>query len=155
MTKYIAIDGMGGSGKSYISDLLATRLNAEVFHLDDYGDDFHPFIGLPKLLEIVKQSAAEIVIYEGVGVFDDKFNVLDPFKILVKSSDDIINERIYKRDILNPRYTKEEWMRIGKIWESAQNEYFNKSIDNKADLTIGNNGELDIDMIVSEIQKVL
>ena len=155
MTKYIAIDGIGGSGKSYISNLLATRLKAEVFHLDDYGDDFHPFIGILKLFEVIKQSTAEMVIYEGVGVFNDKFDALNPFKILVKSSDDNINERIYKRDILNPRYTKEEWIRIGKIWECAQGKYFNNTIDDKADLTIDNNGELDIDLIVSEIQKVL
>ena len=44
MTKYIAIDGRSGSGKSYLANLLAEQLDVKVFHLDDYGNDFEPFI---------------------------------------------------------------------------------------------------------------
>ncbi|NLJ97519.1 MAG: uridine kinase [Clostridiales bacterium] len=32
----IAIDGMCGSGKSYLADLLASRYESNVFHMDDY-----------------------------------------------------------------------------------------------------------------------
>lgn len=49
MTRYIAIDGKGGSGKTYLARLLAEKLQARLFHLDDYGDDYKPFIGIPTL----------------------------------------------------------------------------------------------------------
>lgn len=151
MTKYIAIDGMSGSGKTYLSNLLSKRLNAKVFHLDEYGDDFHPFVGLPKLLDKVKQAKAEIVIYEGVGVFGDKFNSLEPFRILVKANDDIKNKRIYDRDVLSPKHTKDEWVLIGEIWEDVEKEYFDNSLDNKADLIIKNNDKLNIDLVISKL----
>lgn len=35
-TSIIAIDGMCGSGKSYLADLLASRYECNVFHMDDY-----------------------------------------------------------------------------------------------------------------------
>lgn len=152
MTKYIAIDGMGGSGKTYLSNLLAQRLNAKVFHLDVYGDDFHPFIGLPKLLDKLKQVEAETVIYEGVGVFDIELTNFRPFRILVKSKDNIRSERLYNRDVLNPRHTKDEWASIGKIWEDAESKYFDDSLDNKADLIVENDNILDINLIISRLQ---
>jgi len=151
MTKYIAIDGMSGSGKTYLSDLLAQRLSAEVLHLDDYGNDFEPFIGLTKLFDKINQSKAKIIIYEGVGVFGDELNNLKPFRILVKSNDDIRNERLYNRDALSPKHTKDEWVLIGKIWEDVENKYFDNSLDNKADLIIENNNKLDIDFVISKL----
>ena len=83
MTRYIAIDGSGGSGKTYLSNKLADAMNAQVFHLDKYGSDFVPFVGLPVLRRLIGESTDEIVIYEGVGVFDKRFDDLNPFKIFV------------------------------------------------------------------------
>lgn len=153
MTRYIAIDGMGGSGKSYLSERLAVELNAELFHLDDYGDDFKPFIGLPELHDKIKQSKSETIIYEGVGVFNSNFDVFEPFKILVKASDDVRNQRMYSRDFLSTKHSKDEWIEIGKIWNVAECEYFNSSAFDKIDLTVLNDDEMDINFIVDFINK--
>ena len=99
MTRYIAIDGPGGSGKTYISDLLAARINATVFHLDDYGDDFKPFIGIPALVKDIQKSTEEIVIYEGVGVFDPRLDEFKATRIFISTSDRMRANRAAKRDV--------------------------------------------------------
>lgn len=42
-TKLIAIDGHGGAGKSYLADHLASRLSAQVIHIDDFGRPGRPY----------------------------------------------------------------------------------------------------------------
>lgn len=145
MTQYIAIDGRGGSGKTYFSEQLAKALNAPVFHLDKYGSDFVPFIGLPILKRIVEESAEDIVIYEGVGVFDDRFDELHPYKIFVDTPEQLRNQRLSSRDV--PRFdrTTDDWKLIGEIWSAAEGDYFAGEPSKKANIIVGSDGT-DIDV---------
>src|SRR5690349_13382661 len=115
MTRYIAIDGSGGSGKTYLSNKLADAMNAQVFHLDKYGSDFVPFVGLPVLRRLIGESTDEIVIYEGVGVFDKRFDDLNPFKIFVDTPEDIRARRVAGRDVPRGDRTLEDWKLITQI----------------------------------------
>ncbi len=149
MTKYIAIDGKGGSGKTYLAGLLAEKLHANVYHLDDYGNDYQPFVGLPKLREVVAEATGEVIIYEGVGVFDERFDTLQPFRILVQVPDDIRNEWATGRDVPRQDRSAEDWKNIWAIWNAVERAYFTEIVAKKADMIVGvQNGEFDIEEIV-------
>ena len=109
MSRYIAIDGRGGSGKTYLSNLLAKELDAAVFHLDECGNDYEPFIGIPKLIDAVAKAKNELVIFEGVGVFDERFDLFNPFRILVDIPDTIRKKRAEGRDVPSSDRSEEEW----------------------------------------------
>lgn len=151
MTKYIAIDGKGGSGKTYMSELLASRLQARLFHLDDYGDDYKPFIGIPTLRKLVAKATDDIVIYEGVGVFDDQFDDLRPFRIFVQVPEEIRKQRAEGRDVPRDDRTAEDWKEIWAIWDEAEPACFTESIIQKADMIVGTkDGNFDVDAIVTQ-----
>ena len=153
MTKYIAIDGKGGSGKTYMSELLASRLQARLFHLDDYGDDYKPFIGIPTLRKLVAKATDDIVIYEGVGVFDDQFDDLRPFRIFVQVPEEVRQQRAEGRDVPRDDRTAEDWKEIWRIWDKAEPEYFTDLIIQKADMVVDTaNGEVDVDTIVERFE---
>jgi len=150
MIKHIAIDGMSGSGKTFLSDLLSHRLNAKIFHLDDYGNDFEPFIGLAKLFDNINQSKAKIIIYEGVGVFDNRFDIFKPYRILVKIPESIRKEQMHNRDMSNEKHSVDDWAVIGKIWDKAEKEYFGKNINMNSALVVSTaDGDFDLDFIIS------
>lgn len=149
MTRYIAIDGKGGSGKTYLSELLARKLQARLFHLDDYGDDYKPFIGIPKLRQLVAEATDDIVIYEGVGVFDDRFDDLQPFRVFVQVPEDIRKERAEGRDVPRSDRTVEDWQEIWRIWDEAEPKHFTEATMQKADIIVGEeDGDFDVDAIV-------
>ena len=153
MTRYIAIDGKGGSGKTYVSGLLAEKLQARLFHLDDYGDDYRPFIGIPALRKLVAEATDDIVIYEGVGVFDDQFDDLQLFRIFVQVPEEIRKQRAEGRDVPRDDRTADDWEEIWRIWDKAEPEYFTDSIMQKADLVVGTeDGDFDIDAIVARFE---
>ena len=124
MTKYVAVDGRSGSGKTYFSLLLGEALQAPVVHLDDYGDDYRPFIGIPTLKEVLQRQKADIVIYEGVGVFDERLDEFHPFKICIDTPKSTRLQRLRDRDVPNESRSAEEWEKIEAIWHEAENEYF-------------------------------
>lgn len=143
---------MGGSGKTYLSELLAARLGAPVYHLDDHGDDYRPFIGLPKLRELVGAASEEVVIYEGVGVFDDAFDDLEQYRILVQVPDNVRRERATGRDLPRADRSAQDWQDIYDIWIVAEQEYFVPATIDKADLIVGTvDGQFDVDDILARI----
>ena len=151
MTRYIAIDGKGGSGKTYVSELLAGRLQARLFHLDDYGDDYKPFIGIPTLRKLVAEATDDIVIYEGVGVFDDQFDDLRPFRIFVQVPEEVRKQHAEGRDVPRGDRTTEDWGEIWRIWDKAELEYFTEATMQKADMIVGTkDGNFDVDTIVTQ-----
>lgn len=151
MTTYIAIDGSGGSGKTYLSEKLARTLNAQLFHLDKYGSDFVPFVGLPVLRRLVGEATADIVVYEGVGVFDDRFNDLKPFKIFVDTPEAIRASRVAGRDVPREDRTAEDWELITEVWTKAEQDYSMPDAKRKADLVVGSEtGDFDLELIIKE-----
>ncbi len=150
-TYYIAIDGKSGSGKTYLAKKLADKLQASVLHLDDYGNDYEPFIGIPKLKLILEKTTESIVIYEGVGVFDNRLAQFADFRILVEVPEDIRFNRVRNRDIPRDDRTKREWQKIGAIWEVSEGNYFTSELKKEADLVVGDDGEFYIEEIASEI----
>lgn len=151
--RYIAIEGRGGSGKTYLSELLANQLQCKVLHLDEYGNDFEPFVGIPSLLkEISKIENAEVVIYEGVGVFKDEFDYLNAFKIFVDTGDEVRKSRAESRDVPTDERSKEEWEKIYKIWSLAESEYFTEDIKTKAHYITDKDGEFGVDEIIERFE---
>lgn len=154
MTTYIAIDGSGGSGKTYLSEKLANETGAQLFHLDKYGSDFVPFIGLPVLRRLVDESTADIVIYEGVGVFDARFDDLEPYKIFVDTPEEIRASRVESRDVPREDRTPEDWKLITEIWTKAEQDYSLADAKQKAHLVVGSEtGDFDVASIISEIRQ--
>jgi uridine kinase len=152
MTEYIAIDGKGGSGKTYLSQQLATRLSGHIFHLDEFGDDHHPFIGIPKLVEMLEAAEGDVIIFEGVGVFDTRLEPFNAFKILVEVPAEIKKSRAASRDVPRSDRSIGEWRKIYEIWSGAEKEYFTPVIFHSADMVVGENGEFDIDEIVTRFR---
>ncbi|MFZ1360533.1 MAG: hypothetical protein WAS27_00670 [Candidatus Saccharimonadales bacterium] len=153
MTRYIAIDGMGGSGKTYLSGLLAERLGARLFHLDDFGNDYEPFVGVPGLLDAVRAATDDVVIYEGVGVFDSRLDELQPFRILVRVPDVVRQGRIAGRDVPRDGRTAADWKEIWDIWYEAEAEYFSRALQDKADVVVGAvDGQFDVDELTERLR---
>lgn len=154
MTKYVAIEGRGGSGKTYLSTLLGEKMSVKVFHLDDYGDDWKPFIGIPKLIELLTATTDDVVIFEGVGVFKDEFDQFNAYKIFVDTPEDIRDSRAKGRDIPRSDRTAEDWKDIWVIWNESDKTYYTAELRAKADLVVGSDsGEFAIDEIIASIHK--
>lgn len=148
MTKYIAIDGKGGSGKTYLSVALGNILGAPVLHLDDYGDDFEPFIGIPALIKAINDTRGKVIIFEGVGVFDSRFDRFGAFKVLVETDDEIRHSRLIARDVPRTDRTESDWKRIGEIWSEAEKRYFSDHRNNIANIIVDS---IDTDSDVRDI----
>jgi uridine kinase len=155
MSKYVAIDGKGGSGKTYLTNLLQEKLGAQVFHLDEYGNDYEPFIGIPQLITHIKNTDAQLVIFEGVGVFKDSFDEFEPFRILVEVPNEVRIERALSRDIPREDRSVEEWQKVFAIWDKAETEYFTDLQRRKANITVGEGGDFDLETITDEIKNWL
>jgi uridine kinase len=56
--KLVAIDGHGGSGKSTVAELLATELEAEIVHTDDFASWDEPVEWWPRVVERVLEPIA-------------------------------------------------------------------------------------------------
>ena len=149
MHRYIAIDGKGGSGKTHLTNLLEKKLGVPVFHLDEYGNDYEPFVGIPRLVEELKNIDASLVIFEGVGVFKSDFDEFNAFKILVDVTDEVRKDRVGGRDVPTDERSQEEWNKIFDIWIRAESEYFTDELASKADLIVG--AEYNVDEIISTL----
>ena len=57
-TRIIAVDGLGGSGKSSLSDWLAGELEARVVHTDDFASWDNSIEWWPELLQKVLKAVA-------------------------------------------------------------------------------------------------
>lgn len=156
MTKYIAIEGRGGSGKTYLSEALGKKLGATVFHLDKYGSDFVPFIGIPALAKAVQAAPSNIVVYEGVGVFNRRLDKFKPVRIFVDTPPRVREERLAQRDIPRKDRTEWDWRVIGRIWHKAEKVYFATKRSHRADLVVGSqDGQFDVAVIAREVTALL
>lgn len=153
--KCIAIDGPGGAGKTYLANRLAEQLRAEIFHLDEFGNDYEPFIGIPKLVEALDASTASVVIFEGVGAFDERFDRFSPYRIFVNTSRDIRRERAASRDIPRSDRSVDEWKKIYEIWRVAEAEYFTDALRSRAHLVTPETGQVDLGDILSGLSNTL
>jgi uridine kinase len=145
--KYIAIDGRGGSGKTYLAEQLAERLPARVLHLDDFGNDYEPFIGIPKLIEAIEKSAEDTIIFEGVGVFDERFDRFKAFRIFVNTDLEVRKSRAAGRDVPRTDRTAEDWREIYEIWRKAEADYFSEARVQKANYVTSEGGMIDFNEI--------
>lgn len=150
--KYIAIDGRGGSGKTYLANMLGEKLNAHVLHLDDYGNDYEPFVGIPQLIEELDRQSGGPVIFEGVGVFDPRFDRFNALKIFVDTAPEVRKARAANRDVPRHDRSADEWKKIYDIWARAEAEYFTDSVTAKADMITGANGAINLDDICRGIR---
>ena len=149
MKHFIAIDGHSGAGKTHIASLLAERIGGTVFKLDDFGNDFDPFVGIPLLIEELRKIDSGIVIYEGVGVFDKRFDEFKAFRIFINTSEPIRDNRVRNRDLTREDRSAEDWQRVFAIWEKPEKDYFDSGIKESADLIINNdNGVLILSLII-------
>ena len=153
MTQFIAIDGRGGSGKTHISDILAERLDVAVFHLDEYGNDFEPFIGIPVLIEDLRKVTADTVIYEGVGVFDARFDEFHSFRIFIETSSQVRESRVAGRDTPRADRSVADWQKIFAIWDEAEKAYFTPELIESARLIINGDTDVDIEEIVQQVNR--
>lgn len=153
MAKFIAIDGDGGSGKTFLSSILANKLSAPVYHLDDYGDDYHPFIGIPKLINDVKYLHEDLIIVEGIGVFDERFDFLNPVRIFVNTPTSLRTDRALSRDKPTSERSAKEWQKIYKIWEEQTSEYISHA-KLRADIIVEDSGSKEADFIISKLGTV-
>lgn len=152
MTKYIAIDGRGGSGKTYLSEALGKRLNAPVIHLDKYGSDFAPFVGIPVFIEVIEETQGNCVIFEGIGAFDERLDKFNALRVLADPPEQIRNRRIAARDIPRDDRDASDWRKIARIWTAAENEYFTDSLVAKAGILVDTlNTAADVDTIIDRL----
>jgi uridine kinase len=152
--KFVAIDGRGGSGKTYLAELLSKRLDAKILHLDDFGNDYEPFIGIPKLVEALDDAETDVVIFEGVGVFDEKFDRFDAYRVLVDTPPDIRRSRAASRDVPRSDRTKEDWEKIFEIWRLAEKAYFTNAVIGRADFVAHESGAKEADAIAAALRKI-
>lgn len=142
----ISIDGQSGSGKTVLAEQLAAKLQAPVLHLDEFGDDYHPFIGLPALYQEVAKSDVPLLIIEGVGVIDTRLSAYRHFSIMLQTSDDERARRIIERD--SHKFDSDEMTAVGNLWDEAEKEHFGSEFH--ADLTLDSTTPIDVDAL-SEI----
>lgn len=156
MTQYIAIEGRGGSGKTYLSNILGDKLGVRVLHLDDYGNDWEPFEGIPRLVNLLDEATDNVVIFEGVGVFKEAFDKYDAYKIYVDTPESIRTKRAQARDVSRSDRSAEDWQKIWAIWTESDEHYYVPKFMDDANLVVGSSdGMFDIEYIVKSILKNL
>jgi len=150
-TKFIAIDGHGGSGKSTLGELLATRLNAEIIHTDDFAGWDNPENWWPLVIErvfepikngattlnyprskwweshhpepVIDQPVTKIMILEGVSSLRREFRPYISLALFVDTPIDICLQRGFERDKGTDGKSDEEIMVMWKQWYKAEDEY--------------------------------
>lgn len=143
----IAIDGRSGSGKTALSEQLASKLHIPVLHLDEFGDDYHPFIGLPALYEEVSKRDAPALIIEGVGVINPHLDDYRHFSIMLETSDQERMRRMIDRD--SSKFDSHELAVVGNIWYEAEKMHFGHTIH--ADILLDSSTPIDVDSLSETI----
>lgn len=149
---FIAIDGKGGAGKSTLAAALAKELDAEIIHTDDITTFDRPtFDGADAVIEkvfdpinrgektlsydrlqvwpgeaerVFDQNVTDIMIIEGCGVSCEKFRPYLSYVIVTELDDNTRIKRIIERDVIEGGRDESDNDEIGKIWEMAENKYF-------------------------------
>jgi len=137
-TKVIAVDGLGGAGKSTLATQLAAVLGAPVIHTDDFASWDDPLGWWPRLLEQVldplahdqpahyqrynwgtkglaewiEVPPAEHIILEGVSASREAFQPHLAFSIWVETPREERLRRGLERDGAEALQLWEKWMEI-------------------------------------------
>lgn len=134
-TRIVAIDGLGGAGKTSLAVYLATELDAPVVHTDDFASWENPVDWWPQLLEkalvpLARGKAArympsswggaekepvvvepvDFVLLEGVTASREAFRPYLTYSIWVEAPRDIRLRRGLDRDGEAAREDWERWM---------------------------------------------
>jgi uridine kinase len=134
-TRMIAIDGLGGAGKSTLADWLASRLDARVIHTDDFASWEDPDDWWPRLIELALEPLAAgrparyeptrwggdarepiviepsgTVIVEGVTASRPAFRPYLAYSIWVETPRDLRLHRGLERDGRSARAAWTRWM---------------------------------------------
>jgi uridine kinase len=139
-TKFVAIDGHGGAGKSTLAELLAGEFNAEIIHTDDFASWDNPKNWWPRLRErvlepisggaqtlsyprarwwpdhmpepAVDQPVTPVMILEGMSALRQEFRHYVTFGIFISVSRDVCLQRGVERDAnMAPR------AEVRRLWE--------------------------------------
>ena len=151
MTFVIAIDGTGGTGKSTLSQALADRLQVPVLHLDEFGDDFKPFVGLPKLFETLQSMTDPVVIAEGFGIICPQLGDYPNYKILLEAPEALRAARCIARD--SAKFDRAIMQQIDTIWGGAERKHFTPELTRSADLVIDSTEPFQIRDIVAALPR--
>lgn len=164
-TKIIAIDGLGGAGKSSLAGQLSQKLgNAPILHTDDFASWNNPLNWWPRLLgkvleplyhnEIARYQRydwgtkrlaewheiqpAEYLILEGVSSSREAFRPYIAFSIWIETPRQERLRRGLERDGETARTQWEEWM-------ESEDEYIEREHpEQKADLIINGTEPYDL-----------
>lgn len=155
-TRVVAIDGLGGAGKSTLAQLVASKVDAQVIHTDDFASWDDPLGWWPRLLDAVLVPLSQdligrfqrydwdvraladwcevhpggIVLVEGVSSSREEFRPYLSASIWVDSPRDVRLRRGLQRDGEEAQAQWEEWMVREDEWVVAQ------SPRSKADLLL-------------------
>jgi uridine kinase len=152
-TKFIAVDGHGGSGKSSLADLLAMKLNAQLIHTDDFASWENPLNWWPLVIErvfdpiqagaktlsyprskwwpdhhpepVVDQPITPIMILEGVTSLRKEFRPYISYGIFVDTPKEICLERGITRDLSTGK-SREEIVAMWQDWLKDENSYIQR-----------------------------
>lgn len=144
-TRVVAIDGLGGAGKSTLATRLGAEIGAPVIHTDDFASWDTPLAWWPRMLEQVllplsrnetarfqrydwearalaewhDVAPAPIVIVEGVSSSRTEFRRYLSFAVWVNTPRATRLERGLERDGEGARELWDEWMRAEDAWVAA------------------------------------
>jgi len=152
-TKFIAVDGHGGSGKSSLAEILAKKLDAQLIHTDDFASWDNPLDWWPLVIErvfdpikagaktlsyprskwwpdhhpepVVDQPVTAIMILEGVSSLRKEFRPYISLGIFVDTPESICLERGLTRDSSTGK-SVEELTRIWQDWLKDEDDYMQR-----------------------------
>lgn len=150
-TRFIAVDGHGGSGKSMLAAMLAKQFNAEIIHTDDFAGWDNPIDWWPLVIErvfepikrgdkllnyprskwwathqpesVVNQSVTPIMILEGVTALRQEFRPYISYGIFVDTPKAICLQRGFERDKGTDGKPDAEIKAMWEKWFADEEEY--------------------------------
>ncbi len=153
-TRFIAVDGRGGYGKSTLAKYLSEKLSAEIVQTDDFASWENPFGWWPLLIEqvfqpissgactlqypraswsndhhpmpVTAQAVTEIMILEGVSSSRKEFRQYVCLSIFIDAPKDICLRRGVERDLLKGKRTEAELIRLWERWSADEDGYLQR-----------------------------
>jgi uridine kinase len=134
-TRVVAVDGLGGAGKTSLALWLSKSLDAPVIHTDDFASWENPVDWWPHLVELaleplaagtparyrptrwggadrapVRIEPADVVILEGVTASREAFQPFLAYSIWIETPRELRLQRGLERDGADAKARWEQWM---------------------------------------------